>query len=188
MLRIDLVGVPPSSNHAYVELPPIVRGKKIIPRGRRLTVEGARYKLETTTFIVRNYPTQLAQILPNEPLFLYVRFFFDAIYNKGYPKTAETRYKKIDVTNRVKLLEDCVKDACGIDDSQNELVLLEKRQGPDATVVFIWNLDREDAPELDELTRLLLAPLQHDGAVPSVPSRKASSSPKYPQGDDDCLA
>lgn len=178
MLRLDLVGLPPSSNHAYVELPPIVRGRKVIPRGRRLTEDGERYKRETITHIVRSYPNELAQIKPNVGLFLYVRFFLPSLYNKGWPKTAESRYKKIDVTNRVKLLEDCIKDACGVDDSQNEFVLLEKRQGPEATVVFIWNLEKEVPPALDELTRLLLGPLQQDGAVPGVSSGGAASSPE----------
>lgn len=188
MVRIDLPGLPPSSNNAYVEIPPIIKKGKVIPQGRRLSVEGARYKKDTTTAIVRNYPTSLAQIKKDAGLMLYVRFFFEKLYNKGWPKTAESRYKRTDVTNRVKLLEDCIKDACGIDDSQNEIVLLEKRQGPDATVVFIWNLELEVPPALDELTRLLLGPLQQDGAVPGVSSGRAASSPELPSGGDGCPA
>jgi Holliday junction resolvase RusA-like endonuclease len=188
MVRIELVGIPPSSNNAYVDIPPLFKKGKVIPQGRRLSTEGAKYKKETTLHIVRNYPVALSEIKKDAGLMLYVRFFFENLYNKGWPKTAESRYKRTDVTNRVKLLEDCIKDACGIDDSQNEVVLLEKRQGPYATVVFIWNLEREVPPALDELTRLLLGPLQPNGAVPGVSSGRAERSPELFSGGDGCPA
>jgi hypothetical protein len=54
-------------------------------------------------------------------------FYFDTLENAGYLKTTDTRYKKFDATNRPKLLEDVLKDATGVDDSQNLDVYLRKR-------------------------------------------------------------
>ena len=42
-------------------------------------------------------------------------FTKDQVVNKGWPKT-KTYYKKMDVGNRRKLLEDCLAEVLGIDD------------------------------------------------------------------------
>lgn len=144
MIKFEIPSLPMSTNHAYFNNP---RG------GRTLTKEGRRYKLEVTSHIVRTYPAALATVRVNEPYFVYIRLYFEDIENKGWPKETQTRYKNHDVSNRVKLVEDAVKDACGIDDSQHMMVLEEKRQGAPKTEVFLWNL-QEEVPPLGELLRL----------------------------------
>ena len=143
MLHIQIPSLPPSSNHAYFNL----KG------GRSLTKEGKKYKTETTTHIARSYPFELAQIRQNEPYVLYIRLYFDKLENDDWPKKSKSRYKTVDASNRVKLLEDCVKDACGIDDAQHMIVIVEKRLGTPATEVFLWNM-QEEVPPLGELLAL----------------------------------
>lgn len=144
MIHITLLGIPLSSNHAYFNHP---RG------GRALTKEGKKYKVETTTYIARAYPAALATIRKNEPYCVYFRLYIPDVENSGWPKKAENRYKTLDVSNRVKLLEDALKDACGIDDSQHFIVIVEKRPGQPKTEIFMWNL-QEEVPPIGELVRL----------------------------------
>lgn len=144
MIRFDIPGLPPSANNAYANM----RGG-----GRILTPEGRAYKTETRSFITRTYPFQVAQVRQNEPYVLYVRLHFDNIENDGWPKKAKSRYKTIDASNRVKLLEDCVKDACGVDDAQHMIVIVEKRLGAPFTNVFLWNM-QEEVPPIGDLLAL----------------------------------
>jgi Holliday junction resolvase RusA-like endonuclease len=140
MIELYIPSLPPSSNHAYFNLPRV---------GRVLSTEGKRYKRETTSFLSQNFPAELKRILPDTKYFCYVRFFFEAVENKK----GKTRYKKLDTSNRLKLFEDCLKDACGIDDSQFFIWTIEKRQGEERTEVFMWNMEKEKTP-IDDLLRL----------------------------------
>lgn len=147
MICLRLSSVPPSSNHAYFNLP---RG------GRSLSTEGKRYKAETTAQLVRNYPKEMQFFRPNTPYLILVRIHFETILNAGYPKKAESRYKKLDVSNRLKLLEDCLKDAGGIDDSQYLQLVLEKCQGPvEGTTIWAWDLEKEKNPISEFLSTLV---------------------------------
>ncbi len=140
MIRMHVPSIPLSANHAYFNNP---RG------GRTLKTEGKKYKAETTSFLAQNFPAELTKVKPDIPYFCYVRFYFEAIENKN----GKTRYKTIDTSNRLKLFEDCLKDACGIDDAQYLIWALEKRQGEAKTEVFMWDLEGEATP-IDELLRL----------------------------------
>ena len=144
MIYLELPWLPPSSNHAYMNTG---------FGGRTLSKEGQRFKRETTAHFVREYPHVLKGFQKDTPYGIYVRFWFDTIVNKGWPEKAKERYKRFDASNRLKLLEDALKDAAGIDDSQHLLVLVEKRQGKERTEVFAWNLDEEVTP-FDAFIRL----------------------------------
>ncbi len=139
MIELHLESLPLSANHAYLNL----RGG-----GRTLSPQGRKYKVETISYLTRTFPAELKQILPDVPYFCYVRFFFEAIENKK----GKTRYKTLDTSNRLKLFEDCLKDACGIDDAQFLIWTIEKRQGTERTEVFIWDMEKEKLP-IDNLLR-----------------------------------
>ncbi len=66
---------------------------------------------------------------------LHLRFFFKSLENARWndptcppSKRPKSRYKRIDLSNRIKLLEDCVRDALDIDDSQTFAASQEKHQ------------------------------------------------------------
>lgn len=137
MIHIWVDSIPPSANNAYA----VVRGRKI------MTKEGKKYVTETKTHFVEKFPRELRIFKPNAPFLVCIRFFFPEIENKGwFQGKAETRYKRIDVSNRVKLLEDCLKEAAGIDDAQHLRVLLDKQQGKERTDIWVWNMAEEETP------------------------------------------
>jgi hypothetical protein len=93
----------------------------------------------------------------NKPYFVYLRLWVEKLENGGWPEKCSTRYKVFDSTNRVKLAEDAMRDAFGIDDSQNLAFLVHKCEcipnTPERMEVFVWNLELERSP-LDALTHL----------------------------------
>lgn len=108
MITLTLKQLPPSLNEAYSTF-----------RGRRvLSAKGTAYKQETTLELQRAYPAEVCFFRQDIPYRVEVHLFFDTIFNKGWPKTAETRYKRVDADNRLKLLLDALSNAVGVDDAQ----------------------------------------------------------------------
>lgn len=138
MIRLELPWVPPSSNAAYINL----------PRGRTLSTEGKKFKRETTAYFAQKFPQKLVFFRPNKPYLIAFRFFFENVETKGFAKgKAEYRFKTFDGGNRLKLLEDCLKDVGGIDDSQTMTSIWEKKQGlPERTIIWAWSLEEEMSP------------------------------------------
>ena len=105
-LRISNIDLPPSVNKIY----------KSIGKGRRaLTTEGKAYKRSIIDSLIPeivNYPS----FKENQPLSLSITLHLEALVNKGWPKKTKKRYKRIDVSNRIKLLEDALFECLGIDD------------------------------------------------------------------------
>lgn len=142
MIHLHIPELPPSVNHAYMT---IMKGKgmKKIPL-RVLTKEGRRFKKEATSHLARTYPTELKHFKRNHPFGLAILFVFEAIQNKTWPESAKSRYKRIDVSNRVKLLEDVLADVADIDDSQHMMVILAKTEGKHAeTLMWSWDIENE---------------------------------------------
>ena len=138
MIHLHLEGIPLSTNHAYDNM----RGG-----GRRLSKAGEKYINETKDTLVRQFRKELMFLKPDTMYLVCFRFYFKEIENAGWFKgTAKSRYKQIDVSNRVKLLEDCLKNVAGIDDSQNMRVILDKQLGKERTDIWIWNLEEEETP------------------------------------------
>lgn len=142
MIQFVFEGVPPSSNHAYVNLP---RG------GRTLSAEGRKFKAETRVYLTQKYRKELLYMRPNEPYCVAYTFTVKDLLTKSYGQKngAKSRYKIFDTSNRIKLLEDVIKEVTGVDDSNTLTLLASKRQGDrDKTEVRIWALEREAPPTL----------------------------------------
>jgi len=138
MIHLVLEGVPPSSNNAYFNLP---KG------GRSLTKVGRAYLTETKARLASTYGKEMLFFKPDKPYQIAVRFFFERLENLGWFKgEARNRYKHFDVGNRLKLVEDSLKEAAGIDDSQHLRVLLDKQQGRERTEIWAWDLEEEETP------------------------------------------
>jgi Holliday junction resolvase RusA-like endonuclease len=149
VIWILLKGLPPSANHAYFNLP---------SGGRTLSSKGKKYITETKVELARQHPQAMRFFKKNVPYLLLFRFRLESLENKGWGKgKVESRYKRIDVSNRVKLLEDVLKDAGGIDDSQNITIILDKQQCvglEETTEIFAWNLEEEASPFDEQLKRV----------------------------------
>jgi hypothetical protein len=145
VIALSLPGLPPSANHAYFNIP---RG------GRALTREGRAYKIGAIAHLAQNFRREMLLFKKNTPYLFFVRFFCEEVENKTYPASARNRYKKVDGSNRLKLLEDALKDAAGIDDSQAMLTCWHKAHGtPERTLIWVWDLEAESTP-LDALRTL----------------------------------
>lgn len=156
MIALYHPGLPPSANNAYVNIP---RG------GRRLSKEGEKYKNETVAYFARTYREGLKTFRKDVPYLVVMLFYFDQIENEGWATgKAKNRYKRFDATNRPKLLEDVLKAAAGIDDSQHVAVYLQKRavvecearatargslvenHSQEHVDVLVWDLEKEANP------------------------------------------
>ena len=149
MIELRLPDMPPTTNHAYENVPPVkVRGKIVRGGGRRLTDRGKAFKRESKVYLTKHYGASLAQIKENVPYLVHFVFFFNNLFNKTYPKQSRTRYKKMDATNRVKLLEDVLADVCGIDDSQFMVVILTKSPNAageeERVTIRLYDLEKEE--------------------------------------------
>lgn len=145
MIRMELPYLPPSANHAYFNLP---------GGGRTLTKKGRKFKKEAGIHLIRTYSSELMLFKKNEPYGVAIRFFFPNVQNKTWPGKATTRYKRIDTSNRVKLVEDVLAEVADTDDSQHMILLLGKSQGPERTVILAWELSEQIDVPLREFVSL----------------------------------
>lgn len=176
MICMTVPSVPISSNKAYRSQRRRVGKKTTVVRV--LTEEGKSYKNETKSYLNRHYPEEMRFFRPNEPYLVVVEFVFkgrDALYCKGFDnpsarKQVDTRYKTLDVGNRLKLFEDALASAVGIDDKHNFVVLLSKTWARDyeCTDIWVWNREEEPNNPIDELLSQLRQTQPHR-AVPSLP-------------------
>lgn len=153
MVKLLLPFMPPSTNNAFINF-----GTK----GRGLSKDGKKFKNLVQAYVGQHYPTELAsfQKAKNEPFTVFFRIHVAELENKtfGAKKGAESRYKKNDATNRIKLLEDVLADVTGIDDANTLTFVIQKVQAKDPAKeqveVFIWNSLREESPFDEPVSRL----------------------------------
>lgn len=115
-LFISYPVLPPTSNHLYF-------------RGTILTKKAREYKEAFKEHVIKNYMYQISALDPGALYGLHLRFFFPTLINRS--ETAKSRYKRIDLTNRIKFLEDCLKEVVSIDDSQTFIAAQEKHHCPE---------------------------------------------------------
>jgi len=110
ILNVVYPGLPPSSNHIYI-------------RGTVLTKEAREFAERFSKFFATNHGHEVIDINPKDIFALHLVFHM-AVMNEGWlergksgQRKAKDRYKRVDLSSRVKLLEDCIRDAIGVDDS-----------------------------------------------------------------------
>lgn len=156
MIYFRLPGIPPSSNHAYFTKVQRAKGKTIPIRV--LTAKGKRYKTDVKTYLAKERQDVLSFFQPNRPYCLIVEFRMSNLLSTtwGQQGGAANRYKKVDVSNRLKLVEDALTDACGHDDSQHFRVLLWKSIAlspeDERVEIWAWCWEDEDCP-FDDIDR-----------------------------------
>lgn len=152
-------------DHAYES---VIRGKG--PKRitvRRLSDAGKRYKSEVKMHLLKQYPNALNFFVPNKPYVMIAQLTFqgwETLYNSTWmeenpKKGAKSRYKRLDVSNRIKLLEDALAEAVGLDDKHNFFVGASKTWARDYAVTDVWVFNRE--LEADNPIDALLQHLKH---------------------------
>ena len=145
MIHLKLPLLPPSINELYTDV--VFRKGKVLRSKRALSEEGRRFKRETLAYLVKNFQPQLQFFKKNVPYVVYYRFVTLELLNKSWPKSAENRYKRFDASNLIKVLEDVIVEAAGVDDSNFLTVVSEKRKGPqEETHIWVWNIEEEGCP------------------------------------------
>ena len=141
--------MPPTSNHIYTKAP---------GGGRMLTRLARSWKKKAVGHMVRDSGLGFQDGLdPNKRYWVEFVFFFEAVENKGWnefykkgekegQRKAAMRWKKIDLSNRVKLLEDSVQEAVGVDDSATFAQVLQKNvdERDPRVEVSMFQLEEED--------------------------------------------
>lgn len=118
-LKVWVDKLPPSSNKIYVNIP----GK-----GRFLSPQATAFKVYAMRIIQQQGRVSFLGLKENVPYELRLAVFFDQV---EYLKSSKgSRYKRIDLSNQVKLIEDTVAAATGIDDAHNFRLVLEKHCDP----------------------------------------------------------
>lgn len=107
--------LPPSSNHIYVT------SRKGV---RFLSKEAETFKRRAISHIQSHYLAQISK-LDREAIYrVWYAFYFlpeeilNLTFGEGKKGSAKTRYKRMDVENRLKLVADALATAIGIDDCQ----------------------------------------------------------------------
>lgn len=124
-LYIDYDELPPSSNHIYAR----TRFGTVLTKVAKKYAEDFSYK------VIRKHLPEISQLNKNGVFSLQLRFTFKSLLNEGAfdenpKKRPTTLYKRIDLSNRIKLIEDCIRDVIGIDDSQTFTSQQLKMQDP----------------------------------------------------------
>jgi hypothetical protein len=122
-IYLSIPGLPPSTNHAFVNLP---RG------GRCLSREGNVWKAGVMLAVACCY-TRARAIVGTVEVEL-------SFYSEKWLTKAGTP-RKIDVANLEKLFVDAVFSQLGMDDSNIWRLTLRKLNGPEASVIRIIALD-----------------------------------------------
>lgn len=120
MLKVWIPFLPPSSNNIYIKHP---KGK-----GRILSHEARTFKIRAMRQIQDEGGVSFIKLTQNVPYRLHLVVFFDQ--TEVAKSSVGARYKKIDLSNMIKLIEDTLAEAVGLDDSHNFQLFLEKHCDP----------------------------------------------------------
>lgn len=147
MIYIKLDSLPPSANQAYFNLPSrrskkAGKGGGMVPGGRALTKAGKAYKETVVNHIVKHHGMQTQELKKDACISCFVAYGIPDMYNSGWPDEAKSRYKKIDLANFPKLLQDAICEATSMDDRQICFDYKYKYQSEKPeTSIYIWNED-----------------------------------------------
>lgn len=117
-------------------------------KGKVLSAEGGAWKTRTTYQLMQQIGPVAANYPQNQPYCLELLFRIK-VFNKGYPDKATNRFKSIDAGNLGKLVQDCVKDATGVDDAAHFDLIQKKRhwEGEPFVDITLWRMEEDEILE-----------------------------------------
>ena len=116
----ELTLLPPSVNNMYI----------YTARGPRPSSKMKQFKAKASMEIAQQLSFDGSPLNGDKPHRLSIYYYLPALFNKGWPTKAKTRFKRRDVSNLVKVLEDVLADCLGIDDSCFTEEFIKKLDGP----------------------------------------------------------
>jgi len=128
---VELGYLPPSINEAY----PSSGNKRFPSKALKDFKTNAKYDISKQLSKTKS-PEK------NHPYGIVIQLFMPDIINKGWPNKAANRYKHVDVSNRVKFVEDAMAEVLDLDDEHNFIVVATKSFGPqERTTIILWRCD-----------------------------------------------
>ena len=128
-----LTEFPPSANRLYVRT----------RRGTILSKEARKFKADATIQLMKKWMFG-PKAEKDRAYRLTLLFYFPKVETAGWPKKAKNRFVKKDVSNLIKVLEDVIAQAVGVDDSNTLEVLVYKKLDPENPRIEI---NYEEIPE-----------------------------------------
>lgn len=138
--------LPPSLNRLYYNIP---------GGGRGLVSKADAYKKRFVQWFSREIML-LGSFDSNAAYELRLMFVLQTVTNKGWPKKAKNRWKRIDTDGLLKLIVDAMFKTCGVDDSAIFIHQPMKVEGPTEGVGI--RLISFDSLSLTEAALLMTAP------------------------------
>ena len=134
------VPLPPSDNKLTFTM---MVGKGRYPK--RILTEEARACQMTVKQSVASLALMTDKVFREDVKYTCViHVFFEKVENAGWPDKANSRYKQLDATNRIKLVTDAVSTAIGIDDRHHFSTYIIKREDPEDPRIMV--IIREQEP------------------------------------------
>lgn len=147
-LEIHFPTLPPSDNHIRVHRR---QGGEVYSK------EAEQFRANFRAHAHKNYFLPIQKFVqghtPCAAYRLTIVFYFETLVNEGWLKVgrdgkrgAKTVYKKMDAGNRRKLIEDCLADSLGLDDSLTMELTLVKAMDPKnpRVVLFLEEVNPAD--------------------------------------------
>lgn len=164
LLRVWVPLLPPTSNNIYVRHP--------AGRGRVLSAKARHFKIRAMQAVQSHGRVVLLQVKRNVPYKLHLAIFFEQVENKASRKG--DRYKKMDLSNRIKLIEDTIAEAVGLDDSHNFISTQEKHCDPNNPGLYVTlsRVPEEEVGLTKEAYDLRLQATEHHRAGGTSPTAR----------------
>ena len=159
--------LPPTSNNIYIRHP---AGK-----GRVLSDKARKFKMRAMAAVQKEGRLALLQLQQNVPYRLHLAIFFEQVENKD--SKAGNRYKKMDLSNRMKLIEDTLSKAVGLDDCHNFVTVMEKHCDPANPGIYatLERVDEDSVGLSKEAYELRLPKPEHERACRAGNKRRMSA-------------
>ena len=136
-LKATLTIFPPSANKMYIRT----------RHGPVLSGEARKFKSKASIQLMQQWAFSPKPCM-HVAYKLELAFLFPQLENKGWASgKAKTRFKRKDVTNYIKVLEDIIAKATGVDDSCNMEVVVHKLADPDNPRIEVTYTELEETVE-----------------------------------------
>jgi len=127
-LKMWLPMWPPTSNEMYITIWDQKR--------RVLSPKARKFVIDATSYLTQNYFKEISEF-PNEENMTYLlNLVFVGPWLTKTEK-AKSKFRRHDISNCIKLVEDVVKNILGIDDMANFRLVIDKQHSFDVTGMWI---------------------------------------------------
>lgn len=104
-----------------------------------------KFIVDVKSELVKYWAFNATKLNKDKAHVLIVYFYLPKLFTSGWPKKADNRFVRKDLTNMVKVLEDILAEVVGVDDSSTMDVHLYKREDEQNPRIEITIAEMEDS-------------------------------------------